>query len=412
MVKNFFFGILMVGLFIGGGCRLALGQSSGTNSASQSKASSSSGSSSNLSYTNNSVSEVPPMLLNSVPGAAGETIPGPVLPNGKPQGYAPPILANLPLSYLKAMGRGVKRRYIHYQLVGKVPERGRPMHLLHWSPYVGFWPGDRIIAVAVVRGRPFYPVEPYLMQALYEIARRTGTDRCSVIYQNLNQVLTINKASGIGGSGAGTGLPGGNATGFSFVFGHYHGQSGTGDVTYPLFRVVCLNDGPTGIPPSLRPSPPPPPTPHVSARPPEEPQVIVPQKPPVPMPAEQPQPSVQPPSAPSCDAPHFKVLFAFDKSTVSPHYLGEIRKAAAWVDGHPACRLVINGNTDAVGSRNYNLILGFNRALAVFRIMVADGGKTVAAHVRISTSGKTYATGNAANSRNAILEVLGPQPGH
>jgi peptidoglycan-associated lipoprotein len=130
------------------------------------------------------------------------------------------------------------------------------------------------------------------------------------------------------------------------------------------------------------------------------------------MPAEQPQPSVQPPSAPSCDAPHFKVLFAFDKSTVSPHYLGEIRKAAAWVDGHPACRLVINGNTDAVGSRNYNLILGFNRALAVFRIMVADGGKTVAAHVRISTSGKTYATGNAANSRNAILEVLGPQPGH
>ncbi len=400
-IKVFVF-LGLMGVLVGG-C-YAFGQ---TNS--KSSSTSNAGSSSNLSYTNNSRSEVPPQLLNNVPGVAGETIPGPVLPNGQPQGYAPQIFGALPLSYLKAMGHGVKRRYIHIQIAGNVPERGRPMQLLHWSPYVGFWPGDRIIAVAVVRGRPFYPIEPYLMHALYEIDRRTGSDRCSVIYQNLNEVLTINSASGIGASSAGTGLPGGNATGFSFAFGHYHGESGTGDVEYPLFRIVCLNNGPTAIPPSLRPKPP---TPPVPPPPPPPKRVIAPRQM-APAPEGRPQPSIAPPPERSCSAPRFKVLFGFDKSIVSPKYFEEIKKAAEWVDAHPHCRLEINGNADLVGSQDYNLILGFHRAAAVLKIMIADGGDMVRAHVRISSSGKQYAVpGNAAKSRNAVLEVLGPVPGH
>ena len=59
------------------------------------------------------------------------------------------------------------------------------------------------------------------------------------------------------------------------------------------------------------------------------------------------------------------VYFAFDSYTVDPRYQPTLQGNAQYLDNHPSAHVQLQGNTDARGSREYNLALGQKRADAV-----------------------------------------------
>ena len=65
--------------------------------------------------------------------------------------------------------------------------------------------------------------------------------------------------------------------------------------------------------------------------------------------------------------------FAFDSSRLNPADFPALRAHANYLNAHPQQRLVIAGNTDERGSREYNIALGERRAVAVRRFLVAEG---------------------------------------
>jgi peptidoglycan-associated lipoprotein len=65
-------------------------------------------------------------------------------------------------------------------------------------------------------------------------------------------------------------------------------------------------------------------------------------------------------------APHNQVyLFAFDNSQVAGKYLPSIEAQANYLKRHPNARVMLAGNTDERGSREYNVALGERRANSV-----------------------------------------------
>ncbi len=59
------------------------------------------------------------------------------------------------------------------------------------------------------------------------------------------------------------------------------------------------------------------------------------------------------------------VYFAFDSYSVDAQYLPVIEKHARRMIAQPAAQVVLEGNTDSRGSREYNLALGQKRSEAV-----------------------------------------------
>jgi outer membrane protein OmpA-like peptidoglycan-associated protein len=105
------------------------------------------------------------------------------------------------------------------------------------------------------------------------------------------------------------------------------------------------------------------------------------------------------------------IYFAFDKSefnsgTISDKYLNESNK---YLDQNLQARLSITGHTDAIGSDEYNLALGFRRAKSVQlyfeskgipanRIIVESGGEKEPADNNNTTTGR-------ANNRRTIITI-------
>lgn len=71
------------------------------------------------------------------------------------------------------------------------------------------------------------------------------------------------------------------------------------------------------------------------------------------------------------------IYFDYDSYTVKPDYQSVIDQHARFLQSRPNARLVLEGNTDQRGSREYNLALGQKRAEAVRRSLgllgVSDG---------------------------------------
>lgn len=67
------------------------------------------------------------------------------------------------------------------------------------------------------------------------------------------------------------------------------------------------------------------------------------------------------------------VYFEFDKYDVKPEYRGLVEANARWLRANPQARLVIEGNADEQGSREYNLALGQRRAESVGKLMTLMG---------------------------------------
>ena len=64
---------------------------------------------------------------------------------------------------------------------------------------------------------------------------------------------------------------------------------------------------------------------------------------------------------------HRSVYFAFDSYEVSPEYAAVVEAHAKWLAANPEVKIVIQGNTDERGGREYNLALGQKRSEAVLQ---------------------------------------------
>lgn len=59
-----------------------------------------------------------------------------------------------------------------------------------------------------------------------------------------------------------------------------------------------------------------------------------------------------------------RVFFAFDRYDLDGEARATLDRQAAWLNAHPQVRVLINGNADERGTREYNLALGARRAEA------------------------------------------------
>lgn len=87
-------------------------------------------------------------------------------------------------------------------------------------------------------------------------------------------------------------------------------------------------------------------------------------------------------------------FFDFDKSDVHPEYLPSIDAQANYLVTHPRAHVLLTGNTDERGSREYNIALGNRRALSVADRLKVDGVKP--SQIRVVSYGpeKPVAQGN------------------
>jgi peptidoglycan-associated lipoprotein len=65
--------------------------------------------------------------------------------------------------------------------------------------------------------------------------------------------------------------------------------------------------------------------------------------------------------------------FDFDKTTVSSHDIPAIEAQAQYLVSHPSQIVLLTGNTDERGSREYNIGLGWRRAQSVASILTNNG---------------------------------------
>lgn len=68
------------------------------------------------------------------------------------------------------------------------------------------------------------------------------------------------------------------------------------------------------------------------------------------------------------------ILFDFDKSNIKPEYYSALAKVAAFMRQYPESRVVLEGHTDSIGTRDYNLKLSHRRASSVRKYLVTKEG--------------------------------------
>jgi peptidoglycan-associated lipoprotein len=98
---------------------------------------------------------------------------------------------------------------------------------------------------------------------------------------------------------------------------------------------------------------------------------------PAPAPAPLPPPSPQGPVPGSLDDFRLsvgeRVFFGYDRYDLSPEARATLEKQAAWLRRYGAVRVLVAGNADERGTREYNLALGARRAAATKDYLVSLG---------------------------------------
>lgn len=67
------------------------------------------------------------------------------------------------------------------------------------------------------------------------------------------------------------------------------------------------------------------------------------------------------------------ILFAHDKSVITPQYQSEIDQMAAFMEDNPNLRLLLEGHASQVGPRDYNVALSKRRAETVRQALIQSG---------------------------------------
>jgi peptidoglycan-associated lipoprotein len=69
------------------------------------------------------------------------------------------------------------------------------------------------------------------------------------------------------------------------------------------------------------------------------------------------------------------VYYAFDGYDVRPEYRTLVEQHARYLRDNPSAKIVVEGNADERGSREYNVALGQKRAESVMKMMVVLGAR-------------------------------------
>lgn len=103
------------------------------------------------------------------------------------------------------------------------------------------------------------------------------------------------------------------------------------------------------------------------------------------------------------------VLYAFDKSVLTPEDKGTLDKQADWLGKYAQNNVQVAGNCDERGTQDYNIALGQRRASAARDYLVAKG--VAAARITTISYGKDRPFDSASNetawarNRNATTSV-------
>lgn len=68
-----------------------------------------------------------------------------------------------------------------------------------------------------------------------------------------------------------------------------------------------------------------------------------------------------------------RVFYGFDQYTLTNEARATLRRQAAWLSSYPGVRILVAGNADERGTREYNLALGARRANAARDYLVSQG---------------------------------------
>ena len=104
------------------------------------------------------------------------------------------------------------------------------------------------------------------------------------------------------------------------------------------------------------------------------------------------------------------VLFAFNRSDLSPEAQATLDRQATWIKQFPEVRFRVYGHTDLVGSNRYNYGLGLRRAQAVVAYLGSRGISTSRLEA-VSSFGETQPVINTMSpeqrNRRTVTEVTG-----
>jgi len=109
-----------------------------------------------------------------------------------------------------------------------------------------------------------------------------------------------------------------------------------------------------------------------------------------------------------------RVYFAVNSSTLSPADQNVLNKQATWLKANPSVNVLIAGNCDNRGTPQYNLALGWRRAMAARNFLVAAG--VAPSQITTVSYGSMRPIALGANSqawaqnRAAITSVVGANP--
>ena len=125
-----------------------------------------------------------------------------------------------------------------------------------------------------------------------------------------------------------------------------------------------------------------------------------------------------PVAAPVASAPvvsnHNSVYFAFNKYDIKDDYAGVVKANGSYLAANAAAKVQVQGNTDDIGSVEYNLSLGQKRADAVKKALIATGASK--SQVEATSNGKlkakydNNASETRAMNRRADIEYKSAQP--
>ena len=105
-----------------------------------------------------------------------------------------------------------------------------------------------------------------------------------------------------------------------------------------------------------------------------------------------------------------RVFYDFDKFNLKPEAQRTLERQAAWLKRYPNIRVLVAGNCDERGTREYNLALGERRANSAKTYLVSQG--IAADRIRTISYGKERPTALGSNeaawaqNRNAITSVV------
>ena len=105
---------------------------------------------------------------------------------------------------------------------------------------------------------------------------------------------------------------------------------------------------------------------------------------------------------------HNSVYFGFNQSDIKDGYSGIVKANSDYLAASAPAKVQVQGNTDDIGSVEYNLALGQKRADAVKKALIAGGAKS--AQVEATSNGKLkpkYANDtDAARAQNRRADIV------